>query len=322
MTRRTRSGLAAAALLLALAGPALAGSLRIEPVSLPVWKAVYGQVEARNTMPARARIGGTLVSLVVAEGDAVTAGQVIGTVQDDKIGFQVTALDAQLRALTAQLDNAESELARGKTLVDRGVATAQQLDLLSTQADVFRNQIAARRAERQIVLEQAAEGAVLAPADGKVLTVPVTEGAVILSGETIATIGGGGFFLRLAIPERYAALLEQGASLRVETGATSAVGTLVKLYPQIENGRVVADVEVSDLPTAFVAARLLVRVPVGKRQALMLPVAALSSRAGLDFVTVQTGEGTSERVVVVGERDGDSIEILTGLAAGDTVITP
>tara|TARA_R110002124_G_scaffold63350_6_gene172953 strand:+ start:4437 stop:5405 length:969 start_codon:yes stop_codon:yes gene_type:complete len=322
MRRSRTSALAAAALLVALAGPALAGTLTIEPLSLPVWKAVYGQVEARNTMPARARIGGTLVSLVVSEGDAVTAGQVIGTVQDDKIGFQVTALDAQLRALTAQLDNAESELARGKTLVDRGVATAQQLDLLSTQADVFRNQIAARQAEREVVLEQAAEGAVLAPADGKVLTVPVTEGAVILSGETIATIGGGGFFLRLAIPERYAPLLVQGASLRVETGDTSAVGTLVKLYPQIENGRVVADVDVNDLPTAFVEARLLVRVPVGSRQALMVPVAALTSRAGLDFVTVETEEGSSERTVVVGERDGDAIEILTGLAAGDRVITP
>ena len=54
----------------------------------------------------------------------------------------------------------------------------------------------------------------------------------------------------------------------------------------------------------------------------MVPVAALTSRAGLDFVTVETEEGSSERAVVVGERDGDAIEILTGLAAGDRVITP
>jgi len=319
---RTTTLLAVTGLLLTLASPALAGSLILAPQSLPVWKAVYGQVEARTTMPARARIGGTLVSLDVTEGDMVTAGQVIGTLRDDKIGFQVTALDAQLRALTAQFDNAQSELARSQTLLDRGVATAQQLDLLRTQADVVRNQLAATQAQRQVVLQQASEGAVLAPADGKVLTVPVTAGAVIMPGEPIATIGGGGFFLRLALPERYAGLLEQGATLRVETGDTSATGQLVKLYPQIENGRVVADVEVDNLPTAFVNARLLVRVPVGKREVLMVPMVALVSRAGLDFVTVQTADGTSERAVVVGERNGDNIEILTGLAAGDEVITP
>ena len=322
MVRTPTRLVATAGLLIALAAPTLADSVTLAPVSVPVWKAVYGQVEARNTMPARARIGGTLVSLTVTEGDMVTAGQIIGTLQDDKIGFEVTALDAQLRALTAQLDNAQSELTRGQTLLDRGVATSQQLDQLSTQADVFRNQIAATEAQRQVVLQQAAEGAVLAPADGKVLTVPVTEGAVIMAGEPIATIGGGGFFLRLAIPERYAGLLEQGANLRVETGATSATGRLVKLYPQIDNGRVVADVDVEDLPTAFVKARLLVRVPVGQRETLMVPAAALSRQAGLDFVTVKTTEGSSARAVVVGENDGETVEILTGLAAGDTVITP
>lgn len=307
---------------IAMSGPALAESVTLEPVAVPVWKAVYGQVEARNTIPARARIGGTLVSLDVTEGDMVKAGQTIGMLQDDKIAFQISALDAQLRALTAQLDNAESELARGQALVDKGVATTQRLDQLRMQADVFTNQIASIQAQRQVVIEQAAEGAVLAPADGKVLTVPVTQGAVIMPGEAIATIAGGGFFLRLAIPERHAPMLKQGATLRIETGATSTAGRLVKLYPQIENGRVVADVDVDMLPTAFVNARLLVRVPVGERQALMVPVAALISRAGLDFVTVKTAAGTSERSVVLGERDDKTVEILTGLVAGDEVVTP
>lgn len=317
-----RGRLLAAGMAIAMSGPALAESVTLEPVAVPVWKAVYGQVEARNTIPARARIGGTLVSLDVSEGDMVTAGQTIGMLQDDKIAFQISALDAQLRALTAQLDNAESELARGQALVDKGVATVQRLDQLRTQTDVFSNQIASIQAQRQVVIEQAAEGAVLAPADGKVLTVPVTQGAVIMPGEAIATIAGGGFFLRLAIPERHAPMLKQGATLRIDTGATSTTGRLVKLYPQIENGRVVADVDVDLLPTAFVNARLLVRVPVGERQALMVPVAALISRAGLDFVTVKTADGTSERSVVLGERDDKTVEILTGLVAGDEVVAP
>ena len=305
-----------------LATASWADTLVLAPVLRPEWKAVYGRVEARDTVPARARIGGVLVEFLVSEGDIVTAGQRIAVVRDDKIGFQVSALDAQLKSLQAQLDNAEAELARGEALVGQGVATAQRIDQLRTQTDVYRNQIASTEAQRQVAVEQDAEGVILAPLGGRVLTVPAARGAVIMPGETVATIGGGGFFLRLAIPERHAALLEEGATLAVETGGGSVEGRLAKVYPQVENGRVVADVEVADLPTDLVDARLLVRVPVGSREALMIPAEAVATRSGLDFVTVHGPEGEVERTVVLGERDGDKVEVLTGLAAGEEVITP
>lgn len=316
------TGLVLTGLVLAGPAPARAGSLKIEPVTVPEWKAVYGRVEARDTIPARARIGGTLTELLVSEGDAVKAGQRIAVVHDDKIAFQVSALDAQLKAIVAQLQNAETELARTQSLVDKGVATAQRLDQLRTQADVFRNQIASTEAQRLVIVQQGTEGNVLAPADGKILTVPVTRGAVLLPGEAVATIGAGGFFLRLAIPERHAPLLKEGANLTVETGSGTATGKLAKLYPQIGNGRIVADVEVQGLPTVFVDARVLVRVPIGVRTVLMIPAAAIAHRSGLDFVTVRMPGGPVERTVVIGERDGDKVEILTGLAAGDEVISP
>ncbi|WP_026782905.1 efflux RND transporter periplasmic adaptor subunit [Pleomorphomonas koreensis] len=307
---------------LGLVTAAPAGTLVVQPVAVPVWKAVYGRVEARDALAARARIGGTLVSLDVSEGDTVTAGQRIATVRDDKIAFQVSALDAQLKALAAQLQNAESELKRGQTLVDRGVATSQRLDQLSTQVDVFRNQIAATEAQRQVVLQQGAEGEVLAPAAGRVLTLASKRGSVVMAGETVATLGGGGFFLRLSIPERHASLLEEGASLAVETAEGSLAGRLVKVYPLIQGGRVTADVDVPDLPTAFVDARLLVRVPVGSRPAMMVPASAVTSRSGIDTLRVAAAGGEFDRTVVLGERHGDDVEVLSGLAAGDAVVLP
>ena len=39
------------------ASPALAGTLTLAPTTVTEWKAVYGRVEARDTVPARARIG-------------------------------------------------------------------------------------------------------------------------------------------------------------------------------------------------------------------------------------------------------------------------
>ena len=86
----------------------------------------------------------------------------------------------------------------------------------------------------------------------------------------------------------------------------------------------IADVSVESLETAFVDARVLVEVPVGTRDALMVPRAAVETRSGIDFVTLREGEIDTARAVVLGEgsADGDLVEVLTGLAPGDVVVTP
>ncbi len=313
----------AAALIVLLLGvsPAFAETVTLAPVSLTEWKAVYGRIEARDRIPARARLGGTLVSMTVAEGDSVAQGDVLAEIVDEKLGFQLAALEAQGQALAAQLANAQTELTRGQELLAQGVTTAQRLDVLRTQVDVVTGQIAALEAQRQVVAQQAAEGAVLAPVAGRVLDVPVAQGAVVMPGEAVAQIGGGGIFLRLAVPERHAADLSEGDAIQIEGADGVVEGRLAKVYPLIENGRVVADVEVAGLSDRFVDARVLVRLPVGERSALLVPKTALVTRGGVDFVTV---EGAGLRAVVPGERvavDGVAmVEVLTGLQAGDVVL--
>lgn len=301
------------------ANSALAGTLTLTPEALTEWKPIYGTVEPRNEAPARARIGGLIDELLVTEGDEVSAGQRIAMIHDEKIGFQIAAYDAQIESLKAQLGTAETELGRGEALVQRGVATAQRLDQLRTTVDVTRGQLVAAEAGRAAVVQQAAEGEVLAPEDGRVLAVPVTRGAVILAGEPVATIGSGGLFLRLAVPERHAAELEEGAIIRI--GAATE-GRLVKIYPRIEGGRVTMDVDVPDLPGAFINARVPVELPVGERQALLVPASAVATRSGIDFVTVMEGGTEIERAVVLGESVGDRVEVLTGLRANDEVVLP
>ncbi len=316
--------IAAFAVMAMLPMGALAKDLVLAPVSVTEWKAVYGRIEARSRIPARARLGGTLVALAVSEGDVVTAGQVLAQVVDAKIDYQLAAVDAQLQALAAQLDNAKAELVRGEDLLARGVTTAQRLDALRTQVDVLAGQIAATGADRKVVEQQALEGAVLAPIAGRVLSVPVAAGAVVMPGEEVATIGGGGIFLRVAVPERHAAFLQEGATIRIETPAGTAQGTLARIYPLIENGRVIADVDVPDLPESFINARVLVRLPVDLRMALMVPATAVMTRTGLDFVEVAEAEGPVLRTVVLGQHqmvDGvGMIEVLSGVVAGDRVV--
>ncbi|THD75704.1 efflux RND transporter periplasmic adaptor subunit [Thalassobius vesicularis] len=293
----------------------------LQPTPQTEWKAVYGRIEARDRVPARARIGGTLTELNVSEGDLVSAGQALAVIVDEKLTFQLSAIDAQLLSLNSQLENAKTELKRGEELLARGVTTVQRMDALRTQVDVLEGQIEATQANRRVVEQQTAEGTVLAPAAGRVLDVPVTKGAVLMPGEAVATVGGGGFFLRLAIPERHATALTQGAEIEIEAGDAGEKGTLVRIYPQIENGRVVADVEVTGLSDAFVDARVLVRIPVGTRDALVIPAEALLTRSGLDFVAVKADGETSLRTVVPGDAHDGKVEILTGLNAGDVVVT-
>ena len=304
------------------AGAASAGTLTLAPEAVTEWKPIYGTVEPRNDVPARARIGGVVEELLVTEGDNVAAGHRIATIRDEKLGFQIAAYDAQIEALNAQLATAETELERGETLIARGITTRQQVDQLRTTVDVARGQLAAAKAGRAVVVQQAAEGDVLAPEDGRVLTVPVTRGTVVLAGEPVATIGSGGLFLRLAVPERHATVLKEGGTIRIGTGGSTAEGRLAKVYPKIEGGRVTADVEVANLPGAFVNARVPVELPVGERQALLVPAAAVTSRSGLDFVTVMENGAEVARAVVLGEPVGDRVEVLTGLRPGDEIVVP
>lgn len=308
---------------LAFSPAAFAESLTVTAQPVTDWKAVYGQIEAQTRLPARARLGGTLVSLNAVEGDRVEAGQVLARVVDDKLDLRLRAVDAQLQSLQSQLENAQSELERGEALLQRGVTTVQRLDALRTQVDVLTGQIEATRAERSVVEQQATEGDVLAPIAGLVLTVPAAAGAVVMPGEAVATIGGGGFFLRLAIPERHARALNEGDAIEIDGAGDGATGRLARVYPQIENGRVIADVAVEGLAEAFVDARVLVRLAVGQRTALLVPETAVTTRAGLDFVTV-AGAHQGERAVMLGQRHekGGVVlrEILSGLAGGETVV--
>lgn len=313
---------------LALAGPALAATLEVKTETITEWKPVYGQVETRDRVPARARIGGTISSLLVTEGDRVEAGAQLALIEDDKLLFRIDALDAQLDALRARLATAETDLERGEQLLERGVITVQRVDQLRTDVDVLRSQISSLDSERLVISQQIAEGAVLSPESGVVLSVPVALGSVIGPGESIAEIGGGGAYLRLAVPERFAADLAEGDRIEIggETEGTPAVGSgeLVKLYPLIAGGRVQADVEIPGLDARFVGRRVPVRLPVAQRNAILIPDSAIETRGGLDFVAVETAYGNIKRAIVPGsahDRDGKIWrEILSGLAAGDKVI--
>jgi len=307
-----------------LSSVAHAQTMEIVPQTIPVWKSIFGTVDARDRVRARARIGGTIVELEVTEGDRVEAGQRLGMIVDDKLQFQIDAIDAQLEALRAQLGTAESELSRGEALRERGVLTVQRLEQLQSSVDVLRSNILNGEAQRLTVAQQIAEGEVLSPETGIVLSVPVSRGSVINPGETLAEIAGGGTFLRLNIPERHAASLSEGDEIAISGAAGAERGRIVKLYPLIEGGRLQADVEVEGLDSRFIGRRVPLQLSVGARKAILVPQFTIQRAGGLDFVAVETADGVRDRVVVPGDLierdDAEWVEILSGIEFGDLVV--
>jgi len=310
-----------------------AEDFRVAPVTVTEWKAVYGEVQTVNIVPARARISGTVAEVLVTEGQEVRKGAVVASVTDEKLALQLRAADARVAALKAQLANAQTELERAQDLLRSGAAAQARVDAAKVQLDVLTNQLAAAMAEKAVVEQSALEGNVLSPADGRVLTVPITAGSVIVAGEPVARIASGKYYLRLSLPERHAAEISEGAT--VVLGARSEPndpsqgkareGRIAKVYPEIQNGRVIADVEIADLGSYFINERTLVSIPVGRRTILAVPPQAIRTIHGIDYVTLKTAQGTREVAVVPGERvevDGKQmIEVLTGLSAEDEVVS-
>ena len=204
------------------------------------------------------------------------------------------------------------------------------MDQARTAMDVASATLRARTAERAVLQQNLAEGAVLAPVAGRVLSVPVTAGSVVLPGDSVAQIAEQGFKLRLRVPERHAASLKAGDPVRLDGGQLGVaaplvgplLGRITLVYPQITEGRVVADAEVAGVGDYFVGERLLVWIAAGTRQGIVVPAAFVVTRFGLDNVRLRRDGATVEIPVQRGEAVGDGVELLSGVGAGDVLVAP
>lgn len=315
----------AALVVAATAQGAAAGEFVVRAQDIDDRKAVIATVEPVRQLVARARIGGTVAQLRVREGDVVVAGQEIARVVDQKLSLQMQALDSRIKSQQAARDKAQLDFDRASELMRRGVSTQAQLDQAKAALDIGERNLSAIKSDRDVIVQQSAEGAVLAPGAGRVLTVPVSAGRVLMPGETVATIAEEQFILRMQLPERHARFMRAGDKVlmaaRGQEGGLKAAqeGKVRIVYPEITGGRVVADVDVPDLGTYFVGERTRVYVSTGKRKTILAPPQAIFERAGVKFVKLRAG---AEVVVQTGEAGPEGVEILSGVADGDVLLTP
>jgi RND family efflux transporter MFP subunit len=232
-------------------------------------------------------------------------------------------------AAQAQLDEAKLDFDRAQRLIASGAIARNAYDQARTNYNVAQSNLNSIVAQRAVVVEQQVQGQVLAPTSGRVITVPVTAGTVAMAGDVVATVAEQNFVLRLQVPERHARYLKIGDPVRLDgtdLGQPEAgSGTITLIYPQVDNGHVVADARVSGLGDYFVGQRMLVWVSAGARTTIKVPEDLIVTRSGIDYARVwMKGGGAMDVPVQRGQESGTpaELEILSGLQPGDRLLKP
>jgi RND family efflux transporter MFP subunit len=303
-----------------------AGRLVVQPQTVADLKPVPAMLTTRDMADARARISGVLVVLAVKEGDLVRQGQVIARVKDDRLALQTGAFDAQVSAAAAEAARANADLSRTRDLFSHGVYAQARLDQVEAQAKAANANVAAARAQRGASAELGAQGAVLAPAAGRVLIADVPVGSVVMPGQSIAKITAGPMIVRIELPEGQALALKVGDIVQLDAEdlrGMAAKGAISQVYPSVTGGQVIADVTAPGLPQGLVGQRVRAEIKVGERQALVVPRRYVATRFGIDYARLVRADGTISETPIqtAAGPSSETVEVLSGLRPGDT-LTP
>jgi RND family efflux transporter MFP subunit len=297
--------------------------LRIVAAEVPELKSVAAEITTRDQAEALARIPGRLVRLTVREGDDVARGQRIGTVVDERIGYETRAYQAQVAAASAEAARARAELARIDYLYRNNVYARARLDQAQAAAKAANAQVAAASAQRQASAAAAGQGAILAPATGRVLRADVPEGSTVAPGTSVATVTAGPPLLRLRVPQSLAGRIHAGMEVAVQDELLgNRRARIVQVYPAVTGGQIVADAELPGLGTDLVGRRLTALLGIGSRAGIVIPRRFLITRYGIDYVDLVGRDGNVARIPVQTAPTGvpDRVEILSGVAAGDVLL--
>lgn len=285
------------------------------------WQDVSAEITTVDQAQVLARIPGILTTLSVREGDMVTRGQAIGRIVDSQLGYQAGAYGAQAAAAQAQAAQAAAELQRVRFLHDNGVYARARLEQAQAMAGAAQAQVRAAQAQQAAVGAVAGQGAVIAPASGRVLRADIPAGAPVAPGMAIAVITAGSTIVRLEMPESLADKVHAGSRVAV-TASALAPGRVIKVYPSVNAGKVVADVAMPGIDNSLIGRRVGARVETGTRKALLVPAAYITTRYGIDYVSVLAKDGSAAQVPVqtAPTDEAGKVEILSGANPGDTLI--
>ena len=256
----------------------------------------------------------------------------------EQVDPEKTAVVRQARAV---LDEARLNHSRVKTFVDRGISSRAELDSADAALQVadgryedaleeVRNRqalLTQRKTELDLARQEMVDTVLIAPFSGIIRERTVSPGQYVNAGAPIATlVRMHPLRLQADVPEREASNVKvgQAVKVRVEGDTTVYDGRIVRVSPAIDEQsrslRVEAQVgnEAATIrPGSFATGDIIV---ASATPAIVVPSSAVVSFAGVEKVLTVAGEKVVEKRVELGRREGEAVEILKGLNAGDRVI--
>ena len=317
-----------------------------------------GYVTARRRATVASKITGTLVEVNVEEGMAVRQGQVLARLDDSTLRATLALAEAKadaarrgVRENEVRLTEARLTLERVTRLIKEGVVSQAEVEAAQAQLESYDARILAAReqvrvAEQQVALARTnlADTVIRAPFSG----VAISKDAQ--PGETVSPMSAGGGFTRTGI-----CTIVDMQSLEIEVDVNEAyinrvkpaqeVSAVLDAYPDSPiPARVITTVPTADRQKATVLVRIAfkeldarilpdmgVKVTflrsdedadaTAARPVALAPKASIRTDGSQSYAFVVSGEGiVDRRAVRVGGVDGDRVEVLAGLTAGERVI--
>ncbi len=168
--------------------PAAVSFVEARPASLPVTNELPGRVAPTRIAEVRPRISGIVVERVFEQGSMVEQGDVLYRIDSEAFAVQVESAQATLMRAEATQLLARQQADRQRELLERNFASAQQQDSAVATLAQAGADVAAARAGLAAAQLNLAYANVEAPIAGRIGRAMITEGALVGSAESLATI--------------------------------------------------------------------------------------------------------------------------------------
>ncbi len=317
-----------------------------------------GTLEARVKTTISPRIQERLAEVLVDQGDAVKAGQLLARLDDAELKQQAAVAESTLASARATVERIRADEARAQavlqqTQLDHRRSTellaskiAAQADFDKTaealhvaEADLKRSQAAIAEGQSQVFTaeknllyrrEQMAFTEIRSPYDGLITRRDRDPGGVVVPGSSILQlISTNEVWVSAWVDETAIARLAPGQPARVvfrSESAKSYPGEVARLGRETdrETREYLVDVGVKVLPQNWaVGQRAEVYIETGRKEStLTLPLRFVSWRADKPGVFVDEHGKASWRELKLGLRGLENVEVVEGLSAGEAVCKP
>ncbi len=289
-----------------------------------------GEVRARYETDLAFRVAGRVNARKVEVGSQVRAGQVLATLDPQDYALAASAARARLTAAEAEARLAWQDMQRFAELRAQNFISQAELDRRRTTAEAAEAQARQLRADAARQGNQQAYTRLTAPHAGVVTAISFEAGQVVAAGQPVAKLARTGELeVRIDVPENALDTLRAARMLPIRLWSApdrTYAGRLRELSPVADAASRTYSARISLLhPDAAVKLGMTATVEVGGESAPSLSVAqmALFRIDGTPQVWVvnpQTRK-VAARSVQLGELSGERAAIVSGLAAGEWVVT-